>query len=435
MKSYVKEYFNNIKFNPLFTKHVGLIFLLQTALGIFVWSKDTLNLDKYLVVVLPLFLISVITLAMATALSSNQMYVLANLFLMHIGAAMQVMVSKVGMLRFITVESIAFILAIFLTVGIVICQKHLSTNKQILLGLAGFLTCYLILAVIGKSVNETTAWLKLGNVSVQPTEFSRFFTFFTLAAIFGDNTKTDLEKLTISLGIMALNIGALIYLRELGTIMVLVIVYLLLSFIFLDKIRYSMSIMGILGSSGGVVLGTSFVLNKMYANGVINSVTKLGAGVWNKVYNRCRLFLKLESLDPFNEGFQPLTARNCIHLGGWFGSPFSIEVPVEESDMVFPSLMLNGGFMLGILVLILFLVILFEGSKMFPYCNKGNEKVLGAAFVYTSFVQSLLMFFGSTNFFLLIGLPISWLSAGGSYQSLVFTMLLYIIYTTRKKGK
>lgn len=96
---------------------------------------------------------------------------------------------------------------------------------------------------------------------------------------------------------------------------------------------------------------------------------------------------------------------------------------------------------MAIVVLILFLLFLFTGIKTSEYhilhkktvwdASGAIEEMTANGFVYTIYFQALIAILGTTNAFLIIGVAIPFLSAGGSSQMVTFAMVCYLIYTRR----
>ena len=411
---------------------ISIVFV-NFALALFLWTKE--SLDNYVAIVLPMTVMSIFFILIADIMKTSQSFIFANVILMNIGGAMQMLVGKESSSSFVMLQLATFVMAVAGVWLLIFIQHKVSVKTQLIMGIVAIVMLYLILFIFGSTINGTKAWIRFGNsegaLGIQLTELIKILSVYVLSIIFSNTKFSDLQTILFGGICIIVNVISLLCIREMGTLVMLVVVFIVYSFLYVKKLKFSVIITGTIGLLGGISLGVAAVFSKLYDGGLINVLTRLGADIWKKVYGRLQLLISLETVDPVTDGYQPMAAKNAITLGGWFGSQYNMKIPVEESDYIFASLLCNMGFVMGIIVLILFLSILFMGTRMIFEQKKDSEQVLAIGFLYMMVLQSLLTIFGSSNFFLLIGLPVAWLSAGGTNQLMVFLMMLYIAYAGR----
>ena len=86
------------------------------------------------------------------------------------------------------------------------------------------------------------------------------------------------------------------------------------------------------------------------------------------------------------------------------------------------------GLAVGILMVLLFLALLVEGIKLYLGAESGKNTGIVVGCVYYLFAESMLMILGSTGFFLMTGVPIAFVSNGGTALMAAFMMAALILY-------
>ena len=409
-------------------KYFASIVLLKIVLAVYVFSKGAL--DSYLAIVLPMLFISMILIIVTAMWKADFVFTFIAIILFDIGTTMQVMVYP-SSTRYMLLQFAALVLGGFVFCVIVVAQNKISVKHQWKVCMTIIVLLYLFLLVFGANINGTKAWINVAGTTFQVTEVIKVVTFCALAAIFASDY-TDKKKMVYALSLIFVNGIFLALIKELGTLVVLTLIFLIFVFMFIEPIKYfAITVITMFTMVVGGV-GSVFFLSRFNNEGVKDFVlVEIGAAIWGKLKNRILLLTAIDTLDPYGSAYQALTAQKAIRLGGLFGSNYQLSIPVEESDYVFVSLILNMGIILAILVVILFLCLLLSGIRIYTNSEKKLEQCTAAGFIYAMFLQSLLTMLGSTNAFLLMGLPIAFLSAGGSNQMMLFTMLFYILYCGR----
>jgi len=211
-------------------------------------------------------------------------------------------------------------------------------------------TIMLLIAVIffgsGESIGSRS-WLKVGGVSLQPSELSKIALIIVASIYFekikDDNYKRkDIVKLIIY---AALPMGFILGQKDFGTLMVFVVILFFMVFICGLPYKYI------------VAIGSFFIASLPFLwFFVLNDTRK--ARIW--------VFLKPDS-DPMGAGYNVSKSKIAIGSGELWGQGITqglqtqnMGVPVRESDFIFTVIGEEMGFIGSGLVILLLFFILFR---------------------------------------------------------------------------
>jgi cell division protein FtsW (lipid II flippase) len=142
----------------------------------------------------------------------------------------------------------------------------------------------------------------------------------------------------------------------------------------------------------------------------------------------------------YNQGSQITQGLIALCSGGIFGSGLGLGhpagagfVPVVQSDMIFTALGEEFG-LVGLFGLIgLYLLILYRGYRIAIEANDAFSKLLAAGLTSIFAIQTLIICLGNMKFMPLTGIPLPFLSYGGSSilaNFIIVGILLRISYNT-----
>lgn len=421
--------------------YMAIILILQMLLAVLLYTKG--NLDAYLGICLPMFVISIFIIGTTKMFGENMIFVMSALMLIQIGMAMQVLIRPQYAAKLVLIEGIALCLGTAMSISVQYLQQRKSRKKQRKFSIWASVFLYLCLIVFGATINGTRAWIKFGSFTFQLTEIIKGIAIFALASIFSEETWSEKEKFKYACLLILFHGIGMAMLRELGTFVVLLLVFFAMMLLFMKEIKYFLvSIASLTGAIAGGI-GISYICHDLYERKFSFLLIRYGNFIWNKIYNRMQLFTALDELDPYGIGYQSLTARKAISLGGVLGSRYHIRIPVEESEYIFVSILLNLGYVMAIVVILLFLCHFISGMKMAWKCKDSFRSCVAVGCFSMILFQTLLAMLGTTNAFLLIGVPIPFLSAGGASHALQFAILGYMrnisaekkLFKRKRKGE
>ena len=423
MRAINKEHVNNV------LKWITLIVLLQAAWCVLIYLRGGLN--EYIPAALISVFISITVLIFAGYYRADFRFFVVALILLSMGNVMQNLVAVQNMFRFAIIEFAAFIIGSIVAAAMVRFSSAVSIRRQKTCIWIFLFILFAVLAVFGKSTYGTKAWISIAGVSFQVTEVIKVLVIYYFGLVMsGDDEET--RKFISCLVMLGVNGIFFAVIREFGTLIVLMVILLLLSWMFFEKMRYCILSCFFIVVAGSAGLFASYNMNLLVQKGAANKWIVFGASIWKKLTDRLQLLTALDKVDPYSVGYQSITARKAMNLGGWFGNIYDVKIPVADSDYVYTALIMHMGFVMAVLVLILFLCLLVSGVQISLREMKSRKRYIATGFVLVIFVQSVLTIFGSTNFFFLMGMPIAFLSSGGSNQLCVFTMMMFLLFSGKK---
>lgn len=263
-------------------------------------------------------------------------------------------------------------------------------------GLGLIVSLGLLVAVLipglGISAGGAHRWLNLGIFTVQPAEIFKLVGIIWLATKF--ESKPRLSHLVLLVGIAVLLMGFLQ--RDLGSTIV---------FVFSALILYIIS--------GGLLWKISLSVPAL--------MLALAVLTFTSDYRRKRI---LAFLDPFSDtqGFTYHISQVLIALGsgGLFGlglgqSRQKFEyIPEVTTDSIFAIIGEELGFIGGLILIILFLVLIFRGFKIAEKARDNFGRILAFGLTTLIAVQAIINLSAMVSLMPLTGVPLPFISYGGS---------------------
>ena len=315
-----------------------------------------------------------------------------------------------------------FILGSIVTVVIASIDYRLIVERLWLPMLVASAVILLITLLFGESgVNMETgnkSWLKIPiiNYMIQPSEFVKFALVCSFSKhLFDLQGQINKPKSVLYLALHAGSIVALILLSgDLGVALVYLCIIALMLF------------------CAGLHWG--------YFAGAAALLTILSPYLWDALepYQQRRIIVGFNpELDPLGKGYQPLLSRQAISNGGFVGNGvmgghYYEILDASHTDFIFATICEKFGFLGGLLVLILFMVIvvrIFMIARFSIHSDFGGLICVG---VGAMFVTQILENIGMNLAMLpVVGITLPFLSCGGSSMLATFMMmgLVHSVYS------
>jgi cell division protein FtsW (lipid II flippase) len=179
---------------------------------------------------------------------------------------------------------------------------------------------------------------------------------------------------------------------------------------------------------GMIVLLNGMLLLMLYA--ATGSATLLGLGLVVGIAGGAAMLLLTSHgqqrlavwLDPFasptGRGWQVLQSLSALYSGGLFGTGLGEgaphAIPVASSDFIYAVIGEELGFLGCTIVVLTYLGIVAAGYRIAENCKDPFGRLLAAGLVSVLAVQTLLNIAGATKALPLTGVPLPFLSQGGS---------------------
>jgi len=288
------------------------------------------------------------------------------------------------------------------------------------------LTLILLLLVLvpgfGKTAGGARRWVRLGPVTFQPSELAKFVLIIFLAHSL---SRKQNNVRSFSYGVLPylLLTGLFFFLvlkqKDLGTAVLMGII--LAGMLFLSGARL-FHIIGIL----------------------LCSLPFLYVFIFKVSYRKGRIFAFLNPWrDRLGEGYQTIQSLIALGSGGTEGLGLGhgrqklFYLPAPHTDFIFSVIGEELGFIGTSLVIILFLVFLWQGYKIAKEARDQFGSLLASGITFIIVLQAFLNMGVAAGILPVKGFPLPFLSFGGS--SLVFTMgssgILVSIWRHRRKVK
>lgn len=271
----------------------------------------------------------------------------------------------------------------------------------------GALGLILLLSVflpgIGVEKYGAVNWIKVGPVTLQPSEFVKIIFVFFIAALLAKSTEfKEVAKITV---VAAVYVLILVLERDLGGAVIFFVTYMCVLY-----------------------AATSQPLYTVAGFGAFSVASVIAYRLFSHVRVRVQAFL-----DPWSDidsgGYQVASSLFAIGTGGWFGMGLGRglpkSIPVRESDFIFSAISeeLGGIFAVCLILVCLSCFIMFINIAMKMRRQFYKLTALGLSVIYV--FQVFLTIGGAIKFIPSTGVTLPLVSYGGS--SVLSTIILFSI--------
>lgn len=364
-----------------------------------------------------------------------------------IGTGLQILIDQVynPISRFSLIK-----LIISAAIGFVFVQFYrlfrLLLNKSFTVYLMMFVSAgiYLVLMFAGSDPNGygTSAWITIGGITIQLTDFAKVSAVLFYSALFSSKTSRDDDQiLVLSTVFFLLNMIGSVLIHELGSFFILYFLHLSILFIFMKRSEKKKTYLLVVFFLTVGALLICFLLYRIllpsYEAGTLGGLSAMIWSIVYKIHTRFSITANLYA-DPNGAGYQLVQGKKALWMSGFFGNTVNFNaIPVAESDMSFIALVNAFGFVFGFLAVFLFLRILISGSELSRRLLKKDVQdsvvVYGATILIC--MQAAIVILGSCNVIPFAGLPIPFLSRGFTYQTIVYCFLGILLHMSENNGE
>jgi len=283
-----------------------------------------------------------------------------------------------------------------------------------ILGIAALI----LVLFIGSSVNGATSWFKIGPISFQPSELFKFFYIIHLARVITETKKES--KLTL-LKILTLTfIPAILIFLEPDTGVVIMYLLMMFGFIMESGIKKrNIIFMIILGN----LLLTGFILLYFFKSDLF--IKLFGTSFFYRM-DRLLLFKDASSYQLNNA----LIGIGAAGLTGFGLKTNKIYIPEVVTDFAFDLTILNFGYIIGIIVVLLYTFLLYRIYREINNSKKKRDKLILSAIFYMMLFQvgeHIMMNLGLAP---ITGITLPFLSYGGSSLISYFMLIGLVMKIT-----
>ncbi len=329
-----------------------------------------------------------------------------------------VLYNRVAESYFFKKQSIFVLASWIMGIGFVLKFPTSKYRKLAPLAMLAITAALILLIPYGKITNSAKSWYDLGVFSFQPSEFVKSIMILFLAVYYEKiilNKDFDIQKIIFPYIIIVVACGLIAYQPDLGTAII------------------------VAGIAGLVFLALPIktdIMKKMKTGAIITAAVVgifiIFGGSFLNAEQKDRLTFK----DPCTRytqktGYQVCNGFIAISNGGLFGVGLGnstqkyLYLPEAHTDFIFPIICEELGTIVGSLIIIGFGIILWRLLKIAS--NAGT--IRGSIIAYGTFcyilLHLLINFMGILALIPLTGVPVPFLSYGGSfYINLMFLLFL-----------
>ena len=274
------------------------------------------------------------------------------------------------------------------------------------------------LIIYGKSTREVVSWFKIGPIKIQPSEFAKLFSIIYLSSYYG-KYKDNLDDYWIIIKplIPIIIICILVALQpDLGTASIIALIsfsiFCLAPIPKQNRKMFNKIIVAIIGLVVLLFVSTKGKFLKDYQLQRLFSY-------WN---NPCENYQN-------EEGYQLCNSYIAFHNGGLKGSGIGastqkyLYLPDSYTDFIFPIIVEEWGYLIGIVVIIFYAILLFRIFKIAKKSKRISSALMAfGVFTYIT-IHIVVNLGGVTGLLPLTGVPLPFLSYGGSFTLTLFISL------------
>lgn len=275
----------------------------------------------------------------------------------------------------------------------------------------------------GIVVNGAKSWLPLPVFNFQPTEFAKIAIIIFMAYYYDKykNNKDD-YKVALKPFVYVIFICALVAIQpDLGSA---VIIFLLSFAIFI-----SVPLLPVVRKKTNKIIGISILVGIII---VLLLLLTGKSGLYEYQLQRFNFLNPCQRYTEVGTGYQVCNSYIAINNGGLFGAGIGnstqkyLYLPESYTDFIFPVIVEELGVLVGILILLIYAYIIFRILKIAKRCYFLSHSIICYGVSAYIFVHLFINLVGVLGLLPLTGVPLPFLSYGGSY-ALCLTISLTIV--------
>ena len=273
--------------------------------------------------------------------------------------------------------------------------------------MAASLMLMLVTLVFGTERYGAKLWLELGPLSIQTSEIIKLGLVLFLASFLHEKRDLLGSSWTVGplrlppvptliplLGVLAISVGLVVVLDDLGTALLLFGITLAMLYVATGNGWY-------VGAGLGAFAASSWLAYRLFDRVGIRVANWLDP--WS---------------DPFDAGYQQIQSDYALAAGGLFGTGLGhgqpAAIPAVHTDFVLSALMEETGFIGASAIVACYIVLLVLGLKVAVSTPILYERLIAVGMATTLGLQALIITGGVLRVIPLTGVTLPFVSAGGS---------------------
>lgn len=280
------------------------------------------------------------------------------------------------------------------------------------------ITAMIGLLIYGNSTRKVVSWFQIGPIKIQPSEFAKLISIIYLSSYYGKH-KNELNDYWIIMKplIPVLIVCILVALQpDLGTACIIALISFLIFLAAPIESEQRKKINKIMIALVGVVL-LLFITTK---------------GKILKDYQLQRLFSFLSNpCENYQseEGYQLCNSYIAFHNGSLKGNGIGgstqkyLYLPDSYTDFIFPIIIEEWGLVIGIVIIVCYIILLYRIFKLSKKSKKVSNNLMAFGIFSYIAVHIIVNLGGVMGLLPLTGVPLPFLSYGGSFTLTLFASL------------
>ena len=281
---------------------------------------------------------------------------------------------------------------------------------------------------LGVTVNESRRWLNIGFTNLQPSEFAKLAVVLLMASAFNKNSKIFDQNKWIYFIPVLIMVG-LIYKQPNLSMVILLFMTSLIVWL----------------SSGGplkTVLSLGFASVITLVATITTALNSTILSHFIKPYQLTRITTWLNPEQyALTSGYQIIQALTAFAAGGFWGVGFGNSkqklywLPESHTDFIFAVIGEELGWLGCILVIGLFWTLIHRGLIIASRCPDMYGKLLAVGITFSIGFQAFLNISVATSFLPATGVPLPFISYGGSSLMVSLWMIGVLLNISKKRIK
>lgn len=279
-------------------------------------------------------------------------------------------------------------------------------------------TVILVLPLIfGVSIGGNQNWIAFGSFSMQPSEFGKILLIFFLAAYLGDH----LAVLTLpARRFLFLHLPPVRFIAPLVALWGLAVLMFVIardlgSALLFFGMAVLMTYMGT-GRKSYVFLAGLFIVIAAALSYALFGHVRVRFDIWLHPW-----------ADPNGMSYQVVQSLFAIGSGGIWGTGFAeghpLLIPEVHTDFIFAAIAEEFGLIGAVLVLMVYALIFWRGSRIAMGLSHVQESLLAAGCAASLLLQAFIITAGVTKLLPLTGITLPFVSYGGSSMAASFILV------------
>lgn len=281
--------------------------------------------------------------------------------------------------------------------------------------------------VFGVDIGGHKSWIVFGPVRFQPSEFAKIFVVLFLAGYLNENSEL-LRFATKRYGFLEI--------PEFRFLAPLILVWALTTVMYVFQRDMGSALLYF----GMVIIMAYMASGKVSVIAIGSLMFFLGSVVSYRFYShiQTRVDIWLDPWkDPSGSAFQVVQSLFSLGSGGLLGSGltygFPDLIPEVHTDFIFAAIGEELGFAGAAAVLLLYIFLIYRAFRISLRARTSYMMLVAGGLSTVLALQVFLIIGGVTNFFPLTGIPLPWISYGGSaiVSNFILLAMLYAVSGSR----